>query len=44
VGAPNSRSKNDGPEENPLENPLLSLAKLTPAGRLPVGREKLGCE
>jgi hypothetical protein len=33
-GPPNSRSKNDGPEK-----PLLSLAKLTPAGRLPVGCE-----
>ncbi len=33
-GPPNKRSKNDGPEE------VLSLAKLTPAGRLePAGRE-----
>jgi len=39
VGPPNSRSKNEGPEENegPDEN-VLSLAKLTPAGRLPFGR------
>ena len=28
-GPPNSRSKNDGPEENPL-----LLAKLTPGGRV----------
>ena len=34
VGGPNSRSKNDGPEK-----PELSLAKLTPAGRLPTGCE-----
>ena len=33
VGPPNNRSKNDGPEEK-----VLSLAKLTPAGRLPGGR------
>jgi hypothetical protein len=33
-GPPNRRSKNEGPEEK-----LLSLAKLTPAGNVPFGRE-----